>query len=156
MNNKMYKTGFFILLVINIGLVVLFALGPRPPRPESGIKNEISRELGFTAAQKAAFEQMALNHREAIHTLEKQEGELMGAFFNQLSQTEPNGVNEGLLQEIMQLEKDKIMVTYRHFEDLKGICNEEQLVRFERVIQRILPVLTNSSGRPARPDQPPF
>jgi len=156
MNSKIYKIGFFILLIINIGLVVLFVLGPKPPRPESGIKNEISRELGFTEEQKAAFEQMAMSHREAIRKLDQQERQLVGSFFNQLSQPQPNEPNEELLQEIMQLEKDKIMITYNHFEELKGLCSEEQRVRFDRVIQRILPALTNSSERPMKPQRPPL
>jgi hypothetical protein len=156
MNSKMYKIGFFILLIINIGLVVLFVLGPKPPRPESGIKNEISREMGFTEEQKAAFEQMAMNHREAIRKLDQQERQLVGSFFNQLSQPQPNEPNEELLQEIMQLEKDKIMITYNHFEELKGLCSEEQRVRFDRVIQRILPALTNSSERPMKSQRPPL
>lgn len=149
----MYKIGFFALLAINIALMVLFALGPKPPRPEGGssqlgIKEEISRELGFTEAQKARFDEMAMNHREAIRSLEGRERDLMKSFFERLATENSNQDKETLLQEIVQLERDKIMVTYNHFEELKGICNEEQLTKFNKVLSRIVPILTNAPGAP--------
>lgn len=161
MNSKMYRIGFFALLTINIALMVLFVLGPKPPRPEgggpeSGIKDEISRELGFTEAQKARFDEMAINHREAIRSLEDRERKLIKTFFEQLASTNANGNKEEQLQEILQLERDKIMVTYNHFEELRGICNEEQLTRFDKVMERVVPVLTNSSERPMQRDKPRF
>ncbi|MEQ9210449.1 MAG: hypothetical protein RLN96_11505, partial [Pseudomonadales bacterium] len=48
MNNKMYRIGFFVLLVINIALIVMVVMRPRPPIGQVGIKEEISRELNFT------------------------------------------------------------------------------------------------------------
>ncbi len=153
MNSKMYKIGFFILLALNMVLMVLFVMGPKPPRPEkgrpeSGIKDEISHELGFTDEQKVKFDEMAINHREAIRNLEGRERKLMKSFFEQLASENSNQKKESLLGEIVQLERDKIMVTYNHFEELKGICNVEQLTRFDKVLSRIVPILTNSPGGP--------
>lgn len=156
MNSKMYKTGFFVLLVINIALVILFVSGPKPPPQESGIKDEISRELGFTEEQKVMFDQMAINHREAIRELENKERELVRSLFEELALENTPGDKEELLHKIVQLERDKIAITYNHFEELKGICNEEQLTKFNRVIEQVVPLLTNSSAKPMKPDKPPF
>lgn len=153
MNSKIYRIGFFALLAINIVLMVLFILGPKPPRPEHGrpqrdIKDQISHELGFTEEQKAKYDEMALKHREAIRNLEGRERKLMKSFFGQLASENSNQDKETSLEEIVQLERDKIMVTYNHFEELKGICNVEQLKRFDKVLSRIVPLLTNSPGGP--------
>ena len=77
----MYRIGFLILLVINVALVVMFVMRPRPPMGQVGIKEEISRELNFTETQKAAFDEMAKAHRESIRALERQEHKLMKSFF---------------------------------------------------------------------------
>ncbi|MEQ9100080.1 MAG: hypothetical protein RIF36_15645 [Imperialibacter sp.] len=156
MSNKMYRIGFLILLVINVVLVILFLVGPKPPKHQSGIKDEIGRELGFTNEQKAMFDEMATAHREAILDLEKQEQELVRLFFEQLGSENISSDKEALLEQMLQLEKDKIMVTYDHFAALKQICTEEQQLRFDDVMRRIIPVLTNSPDRPMTPGRPPF
>jgi len=153
MNNKMFKIGFFILLVLNIVLMTLFVMAPKPLRPESGrsqssIKDEISSELGFTEEQKVRFDEMAMNHREAIRNLEGQERSLMKSFFGRLVSENTNQEKEILLGQIVQLERDKIEITYAHFEELKGICTGEQLTRFDKVLSRIVPILINSPGAP--------
>lgn len=154
MNSNMYKIGFFILLVLNIVLMILYIMGPpMPPRPEGGrsksdVKDEISRELDFTEEQKARFDEMAFNHREAIRNLDEQERKLLKLFFEQLTKENANQEKEVLLEEIVQLERNKIMTTYTHFEELKGICTVQQQTRFDKVLSRIVPTLTNSSGGP--------
>lgn len=156
MNSNTYRIGFFVLLVINIALLVIFTMRPEMPMQQRGLKDEISRELNFTEEQKAMFDKMAENHHEAIRELEKQEQELLRSFFQQLSLDYSKENKEAQLEHILQLEKDKIIVTYNHFEELKEMCNEEQLKRFDRVMERILPVLINSSDRPMKPERPPF
>ena len=156
MNNNKYKIGFFVLLVINIVLVAVFSFRPRIPMRQGGIKEEISIELGFTEEQRSIFDGLANNHRESIHALDKEEQELVRSFFSQLSSDQSNENQEIQIREILQLEREKIMVTYHHFEELKALCNEEQLSKFNRVMERIVPVLTNTSGRPMQPHKPPF
>ncbi|MEQ9217283.1 MAG: hypothetical protein RLO17_04530 [Cyclobacteriaceae bacterium] len=154
MNNKMYRIGFFILLVINIGLVVMFVMRPRPPIGQVGIKEEISRELNFTETQKATFDEMAKAHRESMRELDRHEHQLMKSFFGQLSSDRAGDNNDSLLQEIIQLEKEKITVTYTHFEELKALCDEDQRTRFDQVINKIIPVLTNAPEKTMNPGKP--
>lgn len=158
MNKPIYKIGFFVLLAINIGLVVLFSLGPkRPPqRPQAhqmGIKEEIARELDLSEEQKADFDQMAMAHREKMNQLEHRLTPLMQAYFEQLTQENPE--NEEILEQIQSLNRQKIEVTYRHFEELKGICTDRQLERFDEVMAKILPALSNSGPAGSPPGGPP-
>jgi len=155
MNSKIYKIGFFILVVVNIVLVVVFTMRPKMPISQEGIKDHISQDLQFNKEQTEIFEEMAKNHREAMRDLERKEQDLVRSFFHHLSLNHPEGDKEVMLQEILQLKKDKIMITYMHFEELKGICNEEQLAGFDNVLKRVVPILTNSPGKAMNPGRPP-
>jgi len=148
MNNNIYKIGFFILLVVNVALVVFLVLEPKRSPHSQGIKDEISRELGFTEEQRTRYDEMAMIHREKVNEIEKRERILIRSFFNQLALENTSTEKEKLLDEILVLNRKKITATYTHFEQLKKICTEEQLTKFDKVISRIIPVLTNSSERP--------
>lgn len=148
MSSQMYKVGFFILIAMNVLLVLVFTLKPAPSHQRRDKKDELGNELRLSEEQKLAFDEMVINHREAIHHLENQERELLSSFFEQLSPENQNENKEALLQEILQVEKDKIMITFNHFEELRGICSEEQLTKFDKVIQQAFPMMKNSGERP--------
>ncbi|UZR98954.1 hypothetical protein [Chondrinema litorale] len=146
MKNNMYKIGFFILIVVNIILVFVFIYRPKSTIHQNRLLNEISNELAFTEMQKEMFEEMAKTHSDTIRNLKNQEVELVSLIFEQLSSTD-HSEKEATLQKILDLEKSKIMVTYNHFEELKAICNETQLANFDKVVDRIVPVLTGSKRK---------
>ncbi|MEP0985420.1 hypothetical protein [Ekhidna sp.] len=151
MNSKLYKIGFFILLVINVGLVVLFVFRPKHPSRQMGARAQISQKLAFTEVQEKQFGEMVQTHRQAVRELMIEERTLVRSYFEQLSTEASSEDKEILLQQIMKLKKDKIILTYNHFEELKELCNEEQLAKFEEVIANIIPMLANSPSR--RPER---
>lgn len=148
MNSKIYRIGFFILMAVNITLVVFLVVGPKRPPQAAGIKDAISKELEFTKEQRARYDEMAMTHREKVSDLEKQERTLVKLFFDPLEVENSSTEKEKLLLEILALNREKIMTTYTHFEELKAICTDEQLVKFDKVISRIIPALTNSHEPP--------
>ncbi|MBU2887761.1 hypothetical protein KO507_18500 [Gilvimarinus agarilyticus] len=156
MNNKAYQIGFFTLLAVNLVWVILFSFRPKPHARQSDIKDNIGQELDFNPDQKAAFDKMAMQHQQTIRKIDKEEQELVSTFFDQLLPDADQTDHDQILSQILQLEKDKIMVTYHHFEDLKDLCNEEQVKKFDQVLQHILPRLTRSSGQQGKPERPPF
>ncbi|WP_424961309.1 hypothetical protein [Ekhidna sp.] len=150
MNNKLYKIGFFALLIINIGLVVLFIFKPKPHMRQRGAREQISQKLAFSDEQEKQFGEMVEIHRQAIREILKEERTLVRSYFEQLSITTGSEDKELLLRQIMKLKKDKIVLTYNHFEKLKSICNEEQLAKFDEVIADVIPRLADSPGRPIK------
>lgn len=160
MNSKMYKIGFAILLVINISLIVLFTTKPRPPahlrgmERKMGIKDDIIQDLAFDDDQMVVFEELVNNHRSAIRELRKKESTLMESYFDQLSSRTGDKSKEAVLNEIMQLKREKIAVTFSHFEEVKSICNKEQLAKFDLVLKQIVPKMINSSERRGKPSKP--
>ena len=147
MNNKLYKIGFFGLLVINIGLVALFIFKPKPHMRQRGAREQISEKLAFSDEQEKQFGEMVKIHRQAIREIMEEERTLVRSYFEQLSITTGSEDKELLLRQIMKLKKDKIVLTYHHFEELKSICNEDQLAKFDEVIADVIPMLADSPGR---------
>ncbi|PIB34915.1 hypothetical protein BFP72_05655 [Reichenbachiella sp. 5M10] len=156
MNNKTYKIGFFVLLVINITWVSLFLFRPKPPQRQNDIKDKISEELNLNEDQKRIYDGMAMQHRHTLRGIDLQERELIKAFFNQLLTNGTTAKENVQLDKILQLEEEKIMVTYRHFEELKGLCDEKQSLHFDSVLKSILPLLLEDDQQGKRPDKPPF
>ncbi len=148
MNKKIYPIGFFLMLAINIALISFIALSPSKTQHERkrGMKDHIGSQLGLSDEQKATFEQMVKNHRLRIRDIELQERALIGTYFKNLTVEEPIS-SDSVLAEINTLKKQRIQITYQHLEDLKSLCNEEQLEKFDTVLQRIIPMLTGSPGR---------
>ncbi|GAA0877195.1 hypothetical protein GCM10009119_01630 [Algoriphagus jejuensis] len=160
MNKSIYRIGFFILLVVNIALLVLFYFGPkRPPQRlqpnQAGIKDQLAMDLGFSEEQKARFDKMAMDHRDKVSRLENRERNLMDAYFDQLTKEDSEAEREQLLDEIQAINREKIEFTYSHFVELRGICTEEQLGKFDDALARILPALTNSGPGGPPPGNPP-
>ncbi|MTI22210.1 hypothetical protein E1176_14355 [Fulvivirga sp. RKSG066] len=156
MNNKIYKIGFFVLLVINITIVALIVFKPMRSMKGRGIKQEITKELGFTEEQKATFDNLVKSHRKTMRDIDMRERKLVKTYFDQLTAgTIDNSDQEEKLEEILLLKRKKIEDTYAHFEELKSICTEEQIDEFEEVLSRIVPRLTNAPKRPMNRERSP-
>ncbi|WKV12427.1 hypothetical protein [Marivirga harenae] len=154
MNNKIYKIGFLVLLVINIAMLVLFVLKPDRSRSKEGIKEKIAMQLDFTEDQKSSFGEMVDKHRNAIRTLNDQERKLTDQYFSQLqsssSATENLAKQEATFQEIMNVKSKKLSTTYLHLDDVKSLCNDEQLEKFDAFLKQVIPRLTGAPDRDSR------
>lgn len=150
MNNKAYRIGFFVLLVINVALVMFFISMPKPPSPGANIMEEVSSKLGFNEEQKNRFVAMAKLHREQMMALNKQERELTRKYFSHLRQEDQEGQLQDLVNSIQTVQESKLKLTYNHFEEVKTICNADQIAHFDDLLDDIMRVLTGENNRPAR------
>ena len=69
---------------------------------------------------------------------------LVSPFFDGLID-KPTTSKDSLLQEIQRLEKEKIQLTYKHFEEIKAMLKPEQLASFEPFMKTILKEILNPS-----------
>jgi protein CpxP len=63
---------------------------------------------------------------------------LLLPYFQSLSISTIQVDEEMVLNEIQQLEKEKIQVTHQHFQDLKSILTSEQIPHFEVFTQEFI------------------
>ena len=154
MSSKMYKIGFIVLLFINVSLIVIFTMRPKHRMHQRGgerkteMKSKMIEEMDFNDDQIKKFKELVNKHRSAVQELEQKESILMEMYFNQLNSQVDKERKEIILNEIIQLKREKIDVTFDHFEEVKLLCNEAQIANFELFLKRIVPRLTNSRRRP--------
>lgn len=108
------------------------------------MKDHISAEFGFSDEQKTRFEQMVKSHREKIEEIEKQERVLINIYFQNTTFDKKVFSSDTIVTQINQLKGQRIKATYEHLQELKGLCTNKQLEKFDEVLHDIIPGLTGS------------
>ncbi|WP_339756299.1 hypothetical protein [Algoriphagus aquimarinus] len=144
MNNKnIYKIGLIVMILINGVLIFMMLRGPKMPPPrQNGLMEVISKKLDLDSNQKAEYFELAKDHSRSVADVEAKQKRLMKNYFEFLDKADATGQAE-ILEQIEELEGEKISVTYQHFEDLKSICSKDQLAHFEEIIEDVLRVIVN-------------
>ena len=60
---------------------------------------------------------------------------------------------ENFSKKIGNLEQQRDVFTYRHFQKLRAICNNEQKIKFDSIIQQALHQMAPAKGRRSGPGQ---
>jgi periplasmic protein CpxP/Spy len=128
----------------------------KPSRPERTLLHE---ELGFSKQQNEQFEILRKNHQELIKQTNDKIKVLKDRLFigygKNIGEEEASEIASKIGSYVAEIE----LQTLRHFQDVKAICNEEQKVKFDKVIKNVLkdirpdgpPRPENSNGRPDGP-----
>lgn len=137
------------MLVINGVLIVMLFSGrdksQRPFERKGGFMEKVSNDLGLEEEQKTAYFEMAKAHRLRMRNIHARHRELMQSYFQYLKDPEINEEKiANTLEALVVLEEEKLLATYAHFNDLRGICTEEQKERFELIIDDLIKIF---SGR---------
>ncbi len=143
------------LAILNIALCVgiLFRHQnnnmPQPERPDELIIGK----LHLSEAQVHDFDQLKKRHHDSIVVLQNEGRKIRTVLFDNLKNA---GKTENQLDSLMNAvgdnQKQIEFVTYRHFRQLREICNDEQKRIFDDIIEEILKKM---SVRPPRPGGPP-
>lgn len=140
---KLLTVAVIGLLLINIGtLGFLFLSGPnghRPPhegRPEP--KEIIIEQLHFDAQQKQAYEKLIQWHRGEIDKLDANIRQAKNQLYAQLGQTEVNLKTKDSLISVININQKQIEAThFKHFEDIKKLCHQDQLENFNALTEEL-------------------
>ena len=147
-----YATGAMVLL--NIALVLFFFLTkPDPPRGD-GARNFRSKAieiLQLDTNQQATFVQLAERHNQRMKTISEQQRARLKPYFGSLIDTTKVSDTMALIEEIPQLERDKVEVTYQHFQEVRSLLTEEQLPYFEQFVSQALDILLLDREKPRPP-----
>ncbi|AWV97878.1 hypothetical protein [Arcticibacterium luteifluviistationis] len=150
-----YKYSTIGLLILNLAMVAFFFLtkpkAGQEHRPEQGNPIEI---LKLNSEQHELFIKSAMQHKENMDKIGASQRALVSPFFNGLID-KPTNSKDSLLQEIQELEKEKIELTYKHFEEIKAILKPEQLASFEPFMKTILKEILSPSKNPPPPPNGP-
>ena len=159
------KKNWIITIVVLLMLLNVASLGfmwwtnsPRANdrKEHKKISTFVVQELQLDAKQQDEYENlMKLHHQE----MRKAERILMNArdkFFDHLSDVKPdsNSVKADALK-IGEAETEMNLITIRHFQALKAICNEQQQKKLESLMKEILHRMKSQGPGPKRNGPPP-
>lgn len=134
---RFYRAVIIILLLINAGILAYLFLS-RPsmtPHPPQGPPREaLAEDLKFSAEQRAAFDKLKHAHHDSMIVLDRAGRDLHRRLFAGLS----SGASpDSLANAIARNHREKEMLTWRHFRDVRALCTPAQQRIFDDIIARI-------------------
>ncbi|MGB1243425.1 MAG: hypothetical protein ACPG49_12935 [Chitinophagales bacterium] len=153
---QFYKSAFFVMLLLNIGTLLFIASGPHHPPPnhreanQHGFLQRAIDILGLEAEQEKSFKESATKHNTATKALEARQEKAAKGYFHTILEAD-NVLEDSLLLQLQQLEKDKIVLTYQHFEDVKALLKPSQQANFSNFLERALQILIINSKNNSPP-----
>lgn len=159
-NNRWISVITLVLLTANIVTLALLWTNkkneerpPQHPFPRGKQVFEfINRELMLDSMQRQTYKRLREEHQAGIRPLQDSIKNAKDHFFALLRD---ENVTESTIEEyshkIGALEKQRDIVTFKHFQQLRALCTKEQQIKFDGIIREIL----HSMGGPKRPPGPP-
>jgi protein CpxP len=159
--NKWWAIAFILLVVMNIATLTTFWLlkqrqdGPGI-RPQSGVADFLTNELGFDSLQKQKLIQLRDAHQLEVRELRKGNREVKEAFFELLKQPDiSDSVVQASAKKSFQFDVQSELLTFRHFQEIRKLCTDTQKKKFDEIIQEVLRMMAPPPPGRGRPEGPP-
>ena len=117
--------------------------GDGGPPPERGPHHRgpgefIQRELNFNETQQQQFKLLREAHHDSVKMLREQMKELKSQLFvfDEKSKNENSALK--VATEIGGLQQKIELITYKHFAEVRALCNEEQKKKFDTIIKDVM------------------
>lgn len=165
---QFFKIAIAVLVVLNVSLLTVYLVKDDDRRPEhrrgpgfapnekrGNIIDDIERGLKLDEGQRKTYREYRQIHMSDMQRVNKEHSQLLNKYFKTLKKEDESEVQRKmLLLEIQGLEKERIEITYAHFEKIKLLCNEEQLADFPKVLNKAVDFLLNKrKGRRPPPQR---
>ncbi len=153
-----WKIFAIALLVINT-LILSYILLEKPGQNSSdrGPAAFIIKELHFNDSQIVAFEKLKFAHQDSVQHLREQGKLLREKYFsflrNDANSISKVGFNNQLTDLENQIAANQVSiesVTYRHFGQVKEICDSSQKHKFDSILLEIVSMMKAGRPKPAR------
>lgn len=146
---QFYKIATVGLLLLNLSLIAFFFIN-RPPRqlppPKEG-RERANEALKLDRKQHEVFLQYANQHMQTMRSLDNQQRDLLRPYFTALTDQQENNYTDSLLNQVLQIERNKIETTYEHFQTVRSILRPDQEPYFEDWVNSALKnVLMENKG----------
>lgn len=125
------------LLLANLAQLFFSNADPRDLKGEGGPKKIIIERLKLNADQQAKFEVLIKWHRTEVTKLEDEIMQMKTQLYSCL-QSSGNAENkDSLIESLGNKQKEMEKIHYKHFEDIKALCNSDQLALFDELTAEI-------------------
>ena len=135
MRKKIVFTFLILLVAVNIALLfIVFNIGPKNGGPQK--ENVMTKELNFSEEQQERFYFLDQIHRNEMRQLDNELDGLRKELFNSFSKT--NFSPDSTATRIGQLESLKQKELFAFFSEVRKLCDENQVAKFDSIIQKAL------------------
>jgi periplasmic protein CpxP/Spy len=146
---KVLWIGISILAILNI-ICLLFIVLRGGERPNNRFDKVLIESLQLNESQIERFEQMKRQHRMRIDQLDDQMQIRFGQYFGLLTGSRDQKKEDSLKNELAELYKQKIEITYQHFAEIKAMCSPEQQQNIGKIVPFLMRVIS-----PPKKEEPP-
>lgn len=147
MSKKTLNIALVALLVINIATLSL--LWMKPGKGHSKPKGDrLIHKLSFDQVQQDAFHVLRDGHRQAAQELEQSNHEIRLQYSSIMASNDLaalDSLTKLIGANVAQMES----MNFRHFQDIRELCREDQVEKFDRMMER-MPNHSHSGPPPQR------
>ncbi len=156
---------FALLVMVLLNITSLYVLysakedvrsrRPGMDRDRREPKYIIIDKLGFTEDQVAAYEELVMEHRRIVKRTRREIKELKKELYGLLYLPPGDPRITELLNEISLRNQELEAATFEHFSKVRALSDEGQKKEFDKIINRILDMMSNEKPPPRPPHPPP-
>ena len=139
--NKYYQYIILGLVALNLIVLAVFLLAESQPRYRQSpinIRSEIIEILDLNDEQVFHFHDLADEHKRKMRDIDRRQARLLLPYFESLADSSGEIDKDSLLYQYQLSEKEKVEVTYQHFQEIKKLLNEDQLSDFHEFMDRVI------------------
>lgn len=145
---KLLTIAVIILLLCNIGLMIFMHSMKSPHRNHDGPKKHIMEVLQLNDTQANQFEELIKQHQANIKTEENTMSDLKGQLYSGLVNEMNVEQHDSLVNELGKIQSGIERIHYKHFEDIRSLCNEEQQKNFNTLANELSTLFSNKMHSP--------
>lgn len=142
-----------LLIIANICTIVFFWAGHLKNQRDHSPKEFLAKKLNFSDTQKIQYFNLAKEHNEKankIREIIKNDKENLFKLLKS-DQISDSARNSAALKVSLSMQELDIL-TFEHFKKVRALCTEEQKLKFDELIQKMV----NSVNNPQKGPQPPI
>lgn len=124
---------------------------PEGPAPHRGPRNLIIERLKFSESQVAKYDELIQWHRSSVDRLDEEIMPLKNELYSTLNEQPDVRKRDSLIDEIVARQQQIEHVHYKHFEDIKALCTEQQLPAFAEMTKEIAALFGRPPHKRERP-----
>ena len=151
-----------VLILLNIVTLLLLWFGrPKydsqngigmPERERGQVQKLLKEELNFSEKQTEQYIVLRKEHRENTIQLNKEIRKIKREMFDHVLLNDGTALSDSLLKLTLEKQAQIEKLTFQHFQELKKICNSDQLQKLMKIMHRILgPPQSEKMGGPPLP-----
>lgn len=145
-----------VMMLLNVATIIfVWKCYPQPksrPNPARPLNpgDFIINELGFDENQRKKFDILRDEHRNRMNENRDSVRKCRDQLYVLLPDGETKQV-EKLTQEIGKLEREKELITFQHFQEIRALCNNKQKEKFDGIIRQVLQLMKTAPEPGSQP-----